>query len=178
MRDVGEQYGWQIDNHLGDTLQPNQFHDDWVRFNQRCRFGPLRDILAERNLASNAELTALDRLIGGLGEVIPAQPHPALIHGDLWSGNALPTAENGIAIIDPAVSIGDGLADIAMMQLFGGFPRSCFDAYQHATGHDLSEPSHLRAIDCYRLYHVLNHWVLFGRGYAQQGLGLIEALGR
>ena len=84
--------------------------------------------------------------------------------------------EKGIAVIDPAVSIGDGLADIAMMQLFGGFPEGCFDAYQGATGVSLSGHDVEIRLTVYRLYHVLNHWVLFGRGYAEQSMGILRSL--
>ena len=147
MADVGNRYGWERDNHLGDTLQVNQLHDDWVVFNRVCRFGPLRLILQDRDKASDAELEILDAFINRLETLIPARPRPSLIHGDLWKGNAILVQDSGIAVIDPAVSIGDGLADVAMMQLFGGFPRDCFDAYMRAVEIDLSCPQTVRSFE-------------------------------
>lgn len=176
MADVGNRYGWEHDNHLGDTIQVNQLHDDWVAFNRVCRFGPLRSILQDGDEASDPELEMLDAFINGLETLIPARPRPALIHGDLWKGNAIPIQDSGIAVIDPAVSIGDGLADVAMMQLFGGFPNECFDAYARAVNIDLSCSETARSLKTYRLYHVLNHWVLFGRGYAPEALDLMRFL--
>lgn len=174
--EAGERYGLGHDNHLGNTPQRNDFHDDWVDFNRTCRFQPLKTMLMGRSLASTEELGMLDRLIQTMGELIPSKPQPSLLHGDLWGGNALTTQEKGIAVIDPAVSVGDGLADIAMMHLFGGFPQPCFDAYQDASGVSLANQDVQTRLEVYRLYHVLNHWVLFGRGYAEQAMGLVRSL--
>ena len=69
-------------------------------------------------------LTLVEDAIAAFDDVLPAHPKPALLHGDLWSGNALGLADGSVAVIDPAPSVGDGLADIAMMQLFGGFPNT------------------------------------------------------
>ena len=86
---------------------------------------------------------------------------PALLHGDLWSGNVL-FSDNKVWLIDPAVYWGDAEADIAMTELFGGFPKVFYQAY-----HQQLPPSpeyDLKKI-CYNLYHYLNHYNLFGHGY-------------
>lgn len=176
--DVGSRYGSDHDNHLGDTPQSNVFHGDWVDFNRECRIGWMRNKLADRSLADAEELRRLDRLLDQLDSLLPRQPRPSLVHGDLWSGNALPAEGRGIAVIDPAVSIGDGLADMAMMQLFGGFPESCLAAYRDAAC-DLFEIGKVEErLGVYRLYHLLNHWLLFGRSYAGQALSVVDALVR
>ncbi|MDY7108210.1 MAG: fructosamine kinase family protein [Planctomycetota bacterium] len=176
--DVGRRYGFHADNHLGSTFQPNTFCDDWVDFNARYRLGFQVELGRQNGLIGRDEARRLEMLIDRLGEFIPASPKPALLHGDLWSGNALPTVdeegEARIAVIDPATSIGDGWADIAMMKLFGGFPPSCFDAYARAVDdHDRVESR----IVVYQLYHVLNHVNIFGRGYAGQAMSLVGTLG-
>ena len=43
---------------------------------------------------------------------------PARIHGDLWSGNVVFTAD-GVVMIDPAAHGGHGLTDLAMLHVFG-----------------------------------------------------------
>jgi len=109
--------------------------------------------------------------------MIPDRPKPAWLHGDLWSGNALPTTDadgsSRIAVIDPAAYIGDGWADIAMMRLFGGFPAACFHAYEQCVDDDDRIE---KRIAVYQLYHVLNHLNLFGRGYAGQALAIADRL--
>ncbi len=169
----GDRYGFQIDNFLGATPQPNGWMDDWVEFNRVHRLQHQIEMARDGGLRTN-EITRIEALCEKLDQYIPKHPKPALLHGDLWSGNALPTADGRIAVIDPAVYIGDGLADIAMMRLFGGFAQSCFDAYfQNVTDR---ENLHER-ITVYQLYHVLNHVNLFGRGYVGQALQLLSSLG-
>lgn len=171
--DVGERYGFDIDNHLGSTPQPNGWMDDWVEFNRVRRFGHQIDLARSRGLLIKRELELLRRCVEHLSDLIPSKPKPALLHGDLWSGNALPTVGGRIALIDPAPSIGDGWADIAMMKLFGGFPSACFDAYSAAIDDDDAVETRIAV---YQLYHVLNHLNLFGRGYAGQALDLARGL--
>lgn len=171
---AGARYGHDFDNHLGPTPQVNTWEDDWVVFNQRCRLGPLVARAADAGHLRPDETARLERFVARLDDHLPRRPRPSLLHGDLWSGNALPTAADGgtrIAVIDPAPSVGDGWADIAMMRLFGGFSDSCFVAYGEAAG---GEPDDLeRRLAVYRLYHLLNHVVLFGRGYAASALAIV-----
>ncbi len=172
----GSDYGFDTDNHLGTTPQPNRWCDDWVRFNTDHRLGHQLAMATSRRLLHADEARRVERVLGRLDELIPRRPRPALLHGDLWSGNALPAiGDDGarVAVIDPACSYGDGWADIAMMKLFGGFPQDCFDAYAAAV--DDREDLEQR-IAVYQLYHVLNHVNLFGRGYIQQAIGLARSL--
>lgn len=159
-------YGWDHDNFIGSTPQRNTWSNDWVEFNARCRLGPQLTMAESAGLLDGFECNAVRRVIDRLADFIPRQPKPALLHGDLWSGNALPTpTADGVrvAVIDPAVYVGDGIADLAMMRLFGGFPEVCFEAYVEVAG----KQENLRErITVYQLYHILNHLNLFGRGYA------------
>ncbi len=169
-------YGFDTDNHLGTTPQPNRWCDDWVRFNTDQRLGHQLTMAAGRHLLHADETRRVERVIDRLDELIPRRPRPALLHGDLWSGNALAaTGGEGprIAVIDPACSYGDGWADIAMMKLFGGFPRNCFDAYAAAVD-DRDDME--RRIAVYQLYHVLNHVNLFGQAYVGQAMALANEL--
>ena len=174
-------YGFDRDNHLGTTLQPNTWCDDWVEFNARYRLGHQVRLARDGRRLRADEARRIDAVIEGLDRYIPRRPRPALLHGDLWPGNALPTADAGggsrVALIDPACSIGDGLADLAMMELFGGFPPDCFEAYWGGLD-DPGEPADRETrIAVYQLYHVLNHVNLFGRGYAGQAMALAARLG-
>ncbi|MCA9294989.1 MAG: fructosamine kinase family protein [Phycisphaerales bacterium] len=174
---AGARYGFDHDNHCGPTPQCNDWCDDWVEFNRRHRLGAQCDLAVMRGVLNPDEVRAVRDLIEHLDHVVPAHPTPALLHGDLWSGNALP-ADDGdggcdIAVIDPACSIGDGWADIAMMRLFGGFPRICEQAYAEC----IEVPDDVeQRILVYQLYHLLNHLNLFGRGYADQVMSHVRRL--
>ena len=170
-------YGFETLNHLGTTPQPNEWCDDWVHFNAEHRLGHQLALAVEGNLLTADESRRVERVIERLASLIPRRPRPALLHGDLWSGNALAAAdEHGaarIAILDPACSYGDGWADIAMMKLFGGFPQPCFDAYQSSVP---DAPQLESRLAVYQLYHLLNHVNLFGRSYIAQAMDLARRL--
>jgi len=100
-------------------------------------------------------------------------PQAALLHGDLWSGNAAFTRGGEPVIFDPAVYYGDREADIAMTELFGGFPAAFYHAYRET--YPLDAGYGLRKT-LYNLYHVLNHLNLFGGGYRAQAERMIEEL--
>ena len=74
-------------------------------------------------------------------------------------------------LIDPAVYVGHAEADIAMTELFGGFPRTFYDAYKES---GLLQPEYGRRCDMYNLYHLLNHLNLFGRTYLSSVRRVIE----
>ena len=76
-------------------------------------------------------------------------------------------------LFDPAVYWGDREADLAMTELFGGFPRTFYSAYREAA--PLDQGYAVRKT-LYNLYHVLNHANLFGGGYTAQAERMVERL--
>ena len=172
----GGAFGWHRDNFIGLTAQSNARHGPWAEFWRRERLAPQLD-LAARNGYRGA-LQALGRRVM---DVVPQllaghAPAPSLLHGDLWSGNAGFLADGAPVVFDPAVYYGDAEADLAMTELFGGFPASFYEGYREVRPIDDGYP--LRRV-LYNLYHVLNHLNLFGSGYlrqVEQTLGLLHAL--
>lgn len=159
-RQTGPRFGWHRDNYIGATPQINAWCDDWSEFWQERRIRPQLE-LARKN---GFRLEEPPKLKGH-------NPQPSLLHGDLWSGNAGFIAE-GPVLFDPAVYYGDREADLAMTELFGGFPARFYEAYDEA--YPLPKGYETRK-HLYNLYHLLNHLNLFGRGYLQP---TIEALKR
>jgi fructosamine-3-kinase len=155
----GPRFGWHRDNYIGSSPQQNGWCDDWAEFWRERR---LRPQLERAGLRAN-----LDRLLEG------HKPQPSLLHGDLWSGNVGFT-KDGPVVFDPAVYYGDREADLAMTELFGGFSREFYDAYQEVLPLDAGyeKRKHL-----YNLYHLLNHLNLFGGGYLGQVKSTLRLLG-
>ncbi len=155
-------FGFHHDNFIGATEQPNPWCDSWLEFfaNHRIRF---QVELARRRglLDAQAERDA-ERVVGRLQDLIPEPDHPSLLHGDLWGGNYLTTPDGEPVLIDPAVYYGNREADIAMTELFGGFGRAFYDAYNQE--YPLA-PGYRDRSDLYNLYHLLNHLNIFGSGY-------------
>ena len=172
-RGGADQYGFSEDNHLGRTPQSNGWSDDWVEFLALHRLGPQLRLARDGARLGPSQAAAIDSIIDRLDRLVPRHPHPSLLHGDLWSGNALPLSDGGVAVLDPACSYGDAWFDIGMMRLFGGFPEECFAAW--AAGRDDHAQSAER-IAVAKLYHLLNHLNLFGGGYRPQVEEMVRTL--
>lgn len=165
-------FGWHRDNTIGSTPQANPATTDWIGFYRDQRLAcQLR--LAKRQGGPRRLLDQGERLLDRVADFFPGhQPQPSLLHGDLWGGN-FGFAEGDPVLFDPAVYFGDREADLAMTELFGGFPPDFRAAYQETWPLD---PGYATRRMLYNLYHVLNHFNLFGGGYASQALGMIDDL--
>jgi protein-ribulosamine 3-kinase len=154
-RKPGPRFGWARDNYIGSTPQLNGWCDDWREFWATRRLEP--QISLAREMGFDVAMPSIHLLEN-------YKPQPSLLHGDLWSGNAGFTRE-GPVVFDPAVYYGDREADLAMTELFGGFPREFYQAYNETWALDAG---YARRKPLYNLYHLLNHLNLFGRGYLAQ----------
>ncbi len=165
-------FGWHRSNTIGATHQDNTPSDDWVAFwRERRLLYQLR--LAERNGIGRQCVARGEKLAAGLAGFFPGYtPVASLLHGDLWGGNVA-FARGEPVLFDPAVYFGDREADIAMTELFGGFSADFRSAYHEAWPLD---PGYARRRDLYNLYHVLNHFNLFGGGYGPQAASMIDRL--
>ncbi len=169
----GERYGWRRDNYIGATPQANRPSPSWSDFWGEARLAP-QLALAERNGLGKPLLKKGERLLAALPQFLAGHaPAASLLHGDLWGGNASFLADGTPALFDPATYFGDREADLAMTELFGGFPPVFYSAYSELAPLDrgYGVRKHL-----YNLYHVLNHANLFGGGYAAQAERMIERL--
>jgi fructosamine-3-kinase len=165
-------YGFGADNYMGATPQPNGWMEGWGSFVVERRIGHLTRLLAGAGALAPEARRTYDRLLERIPGLLDHRPAPSLLHGDLWRGNFLATTR-GPAVIDPAVYHGDRETDLAMMRLFGGFPETVFDAYREVwplpDGWKEREPF-------YRLYHLLNHQLLFGGPYGAEALAIAKRM--
>ena len=171
----GEQFGWRRDNVIGSTHQPNDPNDNWIDFLRDRRLGFQLGLAAENGLPlADQEMGAA--LLGGLEKFFGGEaPAPSLLHGDLWSGNWGSTTSDVPYVFDPAVYFGDREADLAMTRLFGGFSPVFYDSYM--TEWPLPSGWDTR-VDLYNLYHLLNHFNLFGSGYLPQISSVLAQLSK
>jgi fructosamine-3-kinase len=172
-RHGGAAYGLDHDNYIGGTPQSNTPNADWPTFFRERRLAPQIALAARNGALSAARQRALERVLARLDDLLAGAPRrPALIHGDLWSGNVLAAEASGApALIDPAVYYADREAELAFTELFGGFGRRFYEAYNAAWP---LEPGYADRRDLYNLYHLLNHLNLFGEGYGSQ----VDAIAR
>jgi protein-ribulosamine 3-kinase len=172
-RSLSPTYGWHRDNTIGSTPQANSPRLDWIAFLREQRLGFQLQLAAERGAPATVQDSGA-RLL----EAIPTffsnyTPVPSLLHGDLWGGNWAADSEGRPVIFDPAVYYGDREADLAMTELFGGFDERFYQSYCSCWDID---PGYTTRKVLYNLYHVLNHYNLFGGGYARQAQDMIHEL--
>jgi len=170
-------FGWRMDNTIGSTPQRNSIESNWLDFWREQRLG-FQLQLAQANGLSSALLNKGERLMASLDVLLAGHaPSASLLHGDLWGGNYAAHEQGMPVLFDPAVYYGDREADIAMSELFGGFPEAFYAAYREDWPMD---DGYTLRRELYNLYHILNHANLFdagpGGGYAAQAVRMMDSL--
>lgn len=154
-------FGWERDNFIGSLAQRNPRETDWSAFYARERLLPQLKLAFDNKLLNSSDMpgeTVIERVVGELcGNV-----RPSLVHGDLWGGNYLISAEGQAYLIDPAVYCAHSETDLAMSRLFGGFPDSFYEGYTKVAP---VRPGFEERRDLYQLYYLLVHLNIFGRTY-------------
>lgn len=161
--DAGAEYGRDADNWIGSKPQRNGLYTSWPAFFGQRRLLAQAETVRQRGAWDSAWDAPLGRLVTRLGEILPPTPHPSVLHGDLWAGNALATADGRFALVDPAVYVGHRETDLAMTELFGGFDSAFYDGYREAWP---LEPGYPERREIYNLFHLTNH-LTHGPGYRQ-----------
>ncbi|TFI57394.1 aminoglycoside phosphotransferase [Sphingomonas parva] len=156
----GESYGWPVDYALGTVALDNRQRSEWPAFWLEQRLVPTASVL---DRPWRERIAALGSVIADL---LPAAPAPALLHGDLWSGNILVRGGRLVALLDPACYHGHAEVDLAMLTLFDTPDAAFWEAYGPL------EPGWRARRPAYQLFPALVHLRLFGAGYA----GMVERL--
>ena len=163
-------FGWEQNNTIGSTPQINTWKTDWVEFYTQHRLG-YQFQLARRQ---GGNFPQQEQLLSAIPQLLADhQPQPSLVHGDLWGGNAAFTTTGKPVIIDPATYFGDREVDLAMTELFGGFPAAFYQGYNELSPLD---PGYKRRKTLYNLYHILNHFNIFGGSYESQANRMIQQI--
>jgi fructosamine-3-kinase len=171
-RETAAAFGFDYNNYIGSTPQPNEWASSWVEFYREKRICHLVRLLKDEGAFDRGDIALSNRFLARLDLILgPVTEMPSLLHGDLWGGNVIRDPDGFPVLIDPAVYYGHREADVAMTELFGGFGKTFYAAYQEA--YPLSD-GYCERRDVYNLYHILNHALLFGGGYKQQALAIMR----
>ena len=167
---ICQPHGWSGDGWFGPLDSPLPMragsYDAWGAFLADCRVLPVAAALRDAGLTTPDDDAAFrrlaDRLHGGRWD---DGDRPARLHGDLWAGNVVWTAD-GAPLIDPAAHGGHRETDLAMLALFG-FPHlgDVLAGYQEV--HPLHRGWQHR-VALHQLHPVAVHALLFGGGYVAQ----------
>ena len=172
---TADQFGFESDNHIGQTKQQNQWCDNWTDFWSIHRIDFQLGVAAKNGLATKDLVDGcqrvnrcLERLVGSNTKI------PSLIHGDLWSGNFMISLQGQPVLVDPAVYYGSREAEFGITTLFGGFDSRFYDAYNERWQMDDGWQDR---VEIYKLYHLLNHVNLFGPDYLSGCFEIIKKFG-
>lgn len=159
-----EDFGFYSNNYCGATRQNNAWEKKWITFYRENRLSFLLRMIQDTRGLGRSSMKLFDALLDRLELLLPNEEKASLVHGDLWSGNYMLT-KNGPALIDPAASYSHREMEFGIVTMFGGFSSRFFEAYNEVFP---LEPNWRERNQLYQLYHVLNHYYLFGGGYLNQ----------
>ena len=165
--DTSKAFGFFQDNFIGARPQINTPSASWISFFREQRLAP--QFKAADSYFTPADREKITKLLDNLDRFLIEPEQPSLLHGDLWSGNVMCGSEGKAMLIDPATYVGHREADLAMTELFGGFPESFYQAYKEAFP---LQPGYEERRDLYNLYQLLNHLNLFGPAYLEPVLSI------
>ena len=154
-------FGLDHANYIGRLPQSNGQHSNWSDFYRAERLEPQIQMALEQGQMRQQDYHAFQRLYPLIEQLCPEEP-PALIHGDLWSGNFLCNAQQEAVLFDPACAYAHREMDLAMSRLFGGFDAEFYRAYEEA--YPLA-PNFEERLPLYQLYYLMVHVNLFGGSY-------------
>ncbi len=174
-RVTAEQFGWEINNTIGATLQRNVWMTDWVEFWRTQRLGFQLQLAAQNGYGGKLQLLG-EKLLIEMPKLFSGRKiTPSMLHGDLWGGNVAGLndgmEDSTPVIFDPAFYYGDREADLAMTYVFGGFSADFYSSYENASPLDAGFAVRKTF---YNIYHIINHLNLFGGGYHHQSIQMLE----
>ncbi|MBL6446311.1 fructosamine kinase family protein [Fulvivirga sp. 29W222] len=164
------QYGLKHNNYIGSLQQYNNHEDHWIDFFINNRLQPQVKLAMDHGRLNRSDLKKVSRFEKVIAGILNEEK-PALVHGDLWSGNLMIGPLGNPVLIDPAVAYVHRETELAFTQLFGGFDREFYDAYQSIFP---MESGYQERFDIYNVYPLLVHVNLFGGGYYQQAMSVVS----
>jgi protein-ribulosamine 3-kinase len=172
-KNSNEHFGLDHSNYIGSLRQFNKASSSWTTFFIEQRLDVQVKLAIDSGHFDRSILKLFENLYKQLPSIFPDEK-PALLHGDLWSGNVITTETGKPCLIDPAVYFGHREAELSFTQLFGGFVDEFYNAYGKtfplAAGFD-------QRVDIYNLYPLLVHVNLFGGGYIHQVKSILKQFG-
>lgn len=158
-----ETYGHERDTLIGSLNQPNPPTENWVEFFRDGRLLYAAGVAKGAGRLPAEDYGRIEKLAGRLEDLIGEPNPPALIHGDVWSANALAKGDRITAFLDPAIYHADPEMELAYISLFNSFGGAFMRRYGEIR--PIREGFFEARRHLYALYPLLVHVYYFGGNY-------------
>ena len=172
---TADAYGHERDTLIGSLDQPNPWTESWVEFFRDQRLLYIAGVAHESGRLPAEDLGRTEKLAERLEDLIGEPNPPALIHGDVWSGNALAKDDRITAFLDPAIYHADPEIELAFISLFNSFGDPFLERY--AEIRPIEEGFFETRRDLYNLYPLLVHTYYFGGNYLNSVRSILDRFG-
>ena len=166
-----DQFGFEFDSPIGGLRQPSSFEKSWVNFYANKRLNMIFELINATNPMPDEINRGIERLLKNLNNLIPDNPQPSLIHGDLWEGNILLHNGKLVGLIDPGIYYAHHEMEIAYL---GWFKYVSRDFYQYYVEYNQLSKDFMNYSEVYQLYYCLLNVHLWSRDYIQNAAELVR----
>ncbi|MDC6447992.1 fructosamine kinase family protein [Alphaproteobacteria bacterium] len=168
-------FGFNFNTQVGAIEQINNYENNWVDFYSNYR---LNDMLEIANKKENLGKVINDKILlvlNNMKNLIPGNPTPLLLHGDLWEGNILFKKNKFIGFIDPGSFFGHNEMEVAYLRWFNpSFVDTNFlDKYNNQI---LLDKNYLSYEPIYQLYYALCNVALWDSSYIKEVKKLLSKI--
>jgi fructosamine-3-kinase len=159
----GSRFGAAQSGYVATVPLDNTEAADWPTFYAACRLGPALAQARALGVLEAGDAAAVRAVVERIAELAGPPEPPARLHGDLWSGNLIWTADDVWLVDAAAAHDGHRETDLAMLMLFGA-PHlevilSAYDeVYPRAAGWQ-------RRLALHQVHPLLIHAIIFGGSY-------------
>ena len=161
-QNTNNRYGFQFDAQIGALKQTNEFIDNWVIFFREKRLNSIFELINNDDPMTNNINQKIEKLLKNIHNLIPNNPIPRLLHGDLWAGNILYNNGKLVGLIDPGIFFGHNELEIAYLTWFNFVNEEFLKIYSNIIP---IERDYFEYEPIYQLYYCLLNVHLWDRMY-------------
>ena len=170
-----KKFGFDFDTPIGGLKQPSDFSDNWVNFYKNNRLAMVFELINMENPMPKKINSEIEKIINNLENMIPNNPTPSLIHGDLWEGNILYNNGKLAGLIDPGINFAHNEMELAYLTWFKYVSYKFIDYYSDI----IKVKSNYKEYEpIYQLYYCLLNVHLWSREYINHTMKLINKINK